>query len=1179
MSQQFVFLRVFFFLYINLAFSQGLLTDFSEYRRGVYCSSNGYFDTVIPVIQQQETTLQGIGLSCSSGELVIEGKGKEKANREAPYFFGQQPSSQFDSPSGSCEDMHAISGLQFQYYNASDDRSIASFSMMCSLLKDTSQIYVNDIFVNQNEKDNQDNLLAVDLACQEEGIVQGFSLHWTGDSPSILQSIEVINCRQIKPKSNCEDYDQFLDVSCQGISNDCCSQLEMDPDIYSCNLAGQSGLHAWYTKQEISDQSNLCSQQDELTENWFSIQSFTGICLSAISETEAQVAACDASNHAQWFRFIGNDTFKQLENGQQVGKCLQAGISSSQVDSEGYLTINGFQLLPCDFSDTEWTWSDASGLNARMKELPLIPRTSEPDIANMVYVLEINEGEIRMRSSDESSIVSTPESPRPNEKSVAQQFPKVKDSAVPSLTESSSVNSDPQFLLPEVRTTGDWTEEVSYLRSVLLELDQKFSIEAPTSKDARTILAGPDYCDSIINGIHIGCDFQGRVISLKLNHEVLSLDKGQISPFLFHFQNLRNVDLRMLGLQGVLPNIDPEKEYVIREILLSNNSLAGTLPTEWSQLESLILLNLSNNGVLEVVPSWRGARAFGISTQIILDDNQCVNNNFTCESQLVQRFPCVYDQCDGTIIEVPGSSKKKSHIAAIIGGIAGALVIFIIIILILFLFVIKRNPQENLGTMDTQLGEDGKYDMEKGHSGHLTPIKNHSNSGEPTLLERYLQDEGVVTWNTPPQYVVDWEIDYERDLKPKATLGVGAMGTVQLAEWTDRSSGEKKLVAVKVFSRYLQPIYKDAVEVLNQKLILREVEILMRVQHPNIVRCLGAILKPPNMGLVLEYMDVGNLDKYLHNICSAHPINNRDKLIIMKQIARALDHLHPSVVHRDLKPQNILINTRGEVKLSDFGLSKIRQLQDAGRASSLQVIGTAPYTSPEVFRSNGLNVDDEKVDIYSLGVIMWEIWTMQRPWEGENMVAISYKVVNEQKRPEMPSYVPPRLKTLIESCWEDDPQRRPSARDVQRMLEWMIEETNFTQSRSQELRDPNASGSLDGDSAVAISKADSADHINVPADENHESVVVTFIYSSGEICDGEFEWRDSLLLLTDEVNDFMGYEPDGDTSRFRLHRIIEIEKQDPQVMEIDLSNISDTLQHHGFFTRNKIYVELLKQDE
>eukprot|EP01026_Neomeris_dumetosa_P042237 TRINITY_DN3511_c0_g1_i7.p1 TRINITY_DN3511_c0_g1~~TRINITY_DN3511_c0_g1_i7.p1 ORF type:complete len:273 (-),score=38.65 TRINITY_DN3511_c0_g1_i7:22-840(-) len=254
----------------------------------------------------------------------------------------------------------------------------------------------------------------------------------------------------------------------------------------------------------------------------------------------------------------------------------------------------------------------------------------------------------------------------------------------------------------------------------------------------------------------------------------------------------------------------------------------------------------------------------------------------------------------------------------------------------------------------------------------------------------------------------------------------------------------------------------------------------MRVQHPNIVRCLGAILKPPNMGLVLEYMDVGNLDKYLHNICSAHPINNRDKLIIMKQIARALDHLHPSVVHRDLKPQNILINTRGEVKLSDFGLSKIRQLQDAGRASSLQVIGTAPYTSPEVFRSNGLNVDDEKVDIYSLGVIMWEIWTMQRPWEGENMVAISYKVVNEQKRPEMPSNVPPRLKTLIESCWEDDPQRRPSARDVQRMLEWMIEETNFTQSRSQELRDPNASGSLDGDSAVAISKADSADHINVP---------------------------------------------------------------------------------------------------
>eukprot|EP01024_Parvocaulis_polyphysoides_P020563 TRINITY_DN19635_c0_g1_i2.p2 TRINITY_DN19635_c0_g1~~TRINITY_DN19635_c0_g1_i2.p2 ORF type:complete len:544 (+),score=54.73 TRINITY_DN19635_c0_g1_i2:305-1936(+) len=530
----------------------------------------------------------------------------------------------------------------------------------------------------------------------------------------------------------------------------------------------------------------------------------------------------------------------------------------------------------------------------------------------------------------------------------------------------------------------------------------------------------------------------------------------------------------------------------------------------------------------------------------------------------------------------------------IIGVVVPVFIVFVIIVVVMYFLVMRnRRRQIDWDRITTDVGL--KQDSEKGlgkprqYSGRLTPPKQEDNSGglafpskavEPSsLLERYLQDEGVVTWNTPPQYVVDWEIDYERDLVPKGTLGVGAMGSVQLAEWTDRKSGDKKLVAVKVFSRYLQPIYKDAVEVLNQKLILREVEILMRVEHPNIVKCLGAILKPPNMGLVLEYMDVGNLDKYLHNICSAHPLNDRDKLIIMKQIARALDHLHPSVVHRDLKPQNILINSEGEIKLSDFGLSKIRQLQDAGRASSLQVLGTAPYTSPEVFRSNGLNVEDEKVDIYSLGVIMWEIWSMLRPWDGENMVAISYKVVNEGRRPPMPQNIPTRLKNLIESCWDDDPKRRPSARDVQRMLEWMIEENNFNESKYQEMREQDASGSLDEDSNAVDIKGNSADHINVPADENHESVCISFIFPDSSTYEGKFDWRDSLLLLTDEVNDMLGFQPDGDTSRFRLHRIIEIEEQDPQVVEVDLTNISDTLQQHGFYTRNKIYVETLDQNQ
>eukprot|EP01026_Neomeris_dumetosa_P035031 TRINITY_DN2802_c0_g1_i5.p1 TRINITY_DN2802_c0_g1~~TRINITY_DN2802_c0_g1_i5.p1 ORF type:complete len:1176 (+),score=141.00 TRINITY_DN2802_c0_g1_i5:448-3528(+) len=1026
----------------------------------------------------------------------------------------------------------------------------------------------------------------------------------------MLVSLGVINCREIKARSlKCSQFSQWHDVSCQGISNDCCVQQEENKDIYECKLAGSSNLQAWYTSTEIKDLGGqLCSKEDELTAGWKQIKAVTGICMNATTQTQAQFSDCDDS-HSSWFRFIGNGSFHMLENGEYVGRCLS--IENTETDESGF-QLPSFDIVPCQQSATEWAWTDTTGLQMRsVQTSPAgpVPRLKDgfpPD----VFVLDLND--------DGSIIIRTESTGVVNQGFDAQGRPMqrangpfLRDGGIPTITPIPPPPPQLQILLPPVQTTGNWSDEVLKLGTIL---DQMINdtvyvsdflglssdvVPTPDFEDPKDILQGALYCDREKDGISVACDNIGRIVSLGVNNLLVDTFGGSLSPAIFQLSRLRNVNASSLGLTGSLPQLskaiiqDDEQTIreplVIKELQLQNNQFFGRVPADWADLQSLISVNLSNNDLLGIVSSWIGARAFGIPTTILLDQVQCGTLNSTCEQQvLIDRFPCLKDLCSVSIDEEDSGDDEDDNSMVIIIATLVAVLLFLFIAGILMGIIVRKRRRSMWDTMEMQMAG-MKYDHEKGlgkptFSGRLTPPKSDNTSGtlplksgESSLLERYLQEEGIVTWNTPPQYIVDWEIDYERDLKPKGTLGVGAMGTVQLAEWTDRSNGEKNLVAVKIFSRYLQPIYKDAVEVLNQKLILREVEILMRVKHPNIVKCLGAILKPPHMGLVLEYMDVGNLDKYLHNICSAHPINDRDKLIIMKQIARALDHLHPSVVHRDLKPQNILINSAGEIKLSDFGLSKIRQLQDAGRASSLQVIGTAPYTSPEVFRSNGMNMECEKIDIYSLGVIMWEIWTTQRPWEGENMVAISYKVVNEQQRPPMPNNIPARLKNLIESCWDDDPKRRPSARDIQRMLEWMIDETNFNQAKYQEMREQDVSGSLDEDLAIKITQGDSSNHIDVPADEDHESVFVTFIFPDGGTSEGKFDWRDSLLLLTDEVNDILGYEPDGDISRFRLHRIIEIENQDPQIVEVDLTNISDTLQQHGFYTRNTIYVDSIDQ--
>ncbi|KAK6124290.1 hypothetical protein DH2020_041981 [Rehmannia glutinosa] len=180
-----------------------------------------------------------------------------------------------------------------------------------------------------------------------------------------------------------------------------------------------------------------------------------------------------------------------------------------------------------------------------------------------------------------------------------------------------------------------------------------------------------------------------------------------------------------------------------------------------------------------------------------------------------------------------------------------------------------------------------------------------------------------------------------------------------------------------------------------------------RIRHPNVILFLGACMEPPRLSIVTEYMEMGSL-YYLIHASAEHPTRGLMSIHRMK------------IVHRDLKSANCLVNKHWTVKICDFGLSRVlttRPMKDSSSA------GTPEWMAPELIRTQPFT---EKCDIFSLGVIMWELCTLNRPWEGVPAVQVVYAVGNDGQRLEIPEGP---LGKLIADCWAE-PDERPSCQEV-----------------------------------------------------------------------------------------------------------------------------------------------------
>ncbi|KAM7277959.1 hypothetical protein ACFE04_005093 [Oxalis oulophora] len=288
-------------------------------------------------------------------------------------------------------------------------------------------------------------------------------------------------------------------------------------------------------------------------------------------------------------------------------------------------------------------------------------------------------------------------------------------------------------------------------------------------------------------------------------------------------------------------------------------------------------------------------------------------------------------------------------------------------------------------------------DRVMGFDQKLMETKSPSSSADTTTsrVDRIFDDVDV------GQCEIPWE-----DIEIGERIGLGSYGEVYHAEWNGTEVAVKKFLD-QDFSGAALAEFKS------------EMRIMRRLRHPNIVLFMGAVTRPPHLSIISEYLPRGSLYQILHRP-HCH-IDDKRRIKMALDVARGMNCLHtstPTIVHRDLKSPNLLVDQNWTV--CDFGLSRLKHNTFL---SSKSTAGTPEWMAPEVLRNEPSN---EKCDVYSFGVILWEIATLRLPWSGMNPMQVVGAVGFQNRRLEIPQEVDPLVAKIIMECWHHDPNARPS---------------------------------------------------------------------------------------------------------------------------------------------------------
>ncbi len=252
-------------------------------------------------------------------------------------------------------------------------------------------------------------------------------------------------------------------------------------------------------------------------------------------------------------------------------------------------------------------------------------------------------------------------------------------------------------------------------------------------------------------------------------------------------------------------------------------------------------------------------------------------------------------------------------------------------------------------------------------------------------------------------------------------IGEGGMANVYKA--TDNV--ENKVVAVKI----LKKEFAENEEFLRR--FRNESKAIAVLSHPNIVKVFDVGFSDKIQFIVMEYIDGITLKEYMEQ---KGALTWKDSVHFIIQVLRALQHAHnKGIVHRDIKPQNIMKFDDGTIKVMDFGIAKFAR--EDGKTATDQAIGSVHYISPE---QAGGGVTNEKSDIYSVGVMFYEMLTGQKPFDTDNPVSVAVMHMQSKAVPprEVNPDIPRELERIIMKAMEKDPEKRyQSALDMIKDIE------------------------------------------------------------------------------------------------------------------------------------------------
>ncbi|XP_060815864.1 uncharacterized protein LOC132907114 isoform X4 [Bombus pascuorum] len=262
------------------------------------------------------------------------------------------------------------------------------------------------------------------------------------------------------------------------------------------------------------------------------------------------------------------------------------------------------------------------------------------------------------------------------------------------------------------------------------------------------------------------------------------------------------------------------------------------------------------------------------------------------------------------------------------------------------------------------------------------------------------------------------EIDFE-ELQLEEVIGVGGFGKVYRGFW------QKHEVAVKAARQ--DPDEEPSVTLEN---VRQEAKLFWLLKHENIVQLEGVCLKMPNMCLVMEYARGGSLNRVL----SGRKIRPDVLVDWAIQIARGMDYLHNkapiSLIHRDLKSSNVLLSEPIEnddlqyktLKITDFGLAR-----EVYKTTRMSAAGTYAWMAPEVIKKSTFS---KASDVWSYGVLLWELLTGETPYKGIDALAVAYGVAVNKLTLPIPSTCPQPWRFLMEACWASDSHSRPGFAEI-----------------------------------------------------------------------------------------------------------------------------------------------------